>query len=202
MATTTIKAVIFDVANVIADWSPRRPLEGLPADQVDAFLGSEGFWAINAEADAGLGVEEMRARVAAELPELSDTFDAYLENFPRSVSGPVAGTSEIIDELRDRGVPVYGLSNWWKGNFTVARQGAPVIDRLDDVVVSGEVGLAKPGEEIFLLALQRFGLDAATTLFVDDTLVNVQTADRLGFTTHHFTDAAGLRATLTELGLL
>jgi 2-haloacid dehalogenase len=81
----------------------------------------------------------------------------------------MAGTTEVIDELIAAGVPVYGLSNWWAENFTVPRAVAPVIDRLRDVIVSGEVGLAKPDPAIFRLAATRFGVTPERTLFVDDS---------------------------------
>lgn len=50
---------------------------------------------------------------------------------------------------------------------------------------SSEVGLRKPGAEIFEFVLQQENLKAAETLFIDDTLLNIQTAQKLGFKTHH-----------------
>lgn len=198
-----IEAVIFDVANVIVHWDPALPLTGrVPAPQIDAFLADEGFWALNAEADAGLRIAQMVPRVAAEMPDLVGTFAVYLAHFPDSVPYPVPGTSAIIEELLERGVPTYGLSNWWSENFSVPRTVAPVIGDLRDVIVSGEVGLAKPDPAIFDLAAARFGVAPATTLFVDDSAANIASAAAQGFATHHFTDAARLRADLTQRGLL
>lgn len=200
---TPIRSVIFDVAGVIADWAPDRPLRGKLSDaDIAAFLDSEAYWRINAEMDAGMRISELFDRVDAELPALAPAVRTYVERFPLSVSGPVPGTTEIIDELLAAGVPCYGLSNWWSENFAVPRAAAPVIDRLADVIVSGDVGLAKPDEAIFTLALDRFGLDAASTLFVDDVLANVQAAERVGLRGHHFTGAEGLRDDLVALGLL
>lgn len=201
--THTPHAVIFDVANVIVQWDPMLPLSGrVSHEAAAAFLEHSGFWELNAEADAGLSTTAMLARVDADLPELSDTFRVYLEHFADSVPGVVPGTAEVIDELLAHGVPVFGLSNWWQENFAVPRRVAPVIGRLRDVVVSGEAGVAKPAPEIFSLAAQQFGVDPASTLFVDDALVNIESADALGFATHHFTDAKRLRHDLTQRGLL
>lgn len=203
MTDSPIKAVIFDVANVIVDWDPRLPLDGhVSEDKIDEFLKHDGFWALNAEADAGVTIAQMLPRIDADMPELSETFRTYVERFDRSVPGALSGTSEIIDELLATGLDVYGLSNWWPENFTVPRAAAPVIDRLADVIVSGHVGLAKPDPAIFELATQRFGVEPATTLFVDDSLPNIEAADALGFATHHFTDAERLRRDLVERGLL
>ncbi len=49
---------------------------------------------------------------------------------------------------------------------------------------SNEVGLRKPGAEIFEFVLQEENLIAAETLFIDDTLINIETAKKLGFKTH------------------
>ena len=199
-----VTAVIFDVAKVIVDWDAGRALRGfLPDDLVDGFLASDEYWAINAATDAGLPLAEAVARVEAELPEFAEVARLYYgERFPLTVSGEIPGTSAVIDELLAAGVPTYGLSNWSAENFSVARAGAPVIDRLDGLIVSGEVGLAKPDEAIFQLALDRFGLEAPRTLMIDDTLHNLDAAARVGLAVHHFTAAEKLRDDLVRYGLL
>jgi glucose-1-phosphatase len=50
---------------------------------------------------------------------------------------------------------------------------------------SQELGLRKPGEAIYEFVLQDGGLVAAETLFIDDTIPNIETAKKLGFKTHH-----------------
>src|SRR5260221_208770 len=66
---------------------------------------------------------------------------------------------DLIRELRERGIRTSLLSNSWG-----VRDGYPrhLFDQLfDDVVISGEVGMRKPEERIFQLALTRLGLSAA-----------------------------------------
>ena len=48
-------------------------------------------------------------------------------------------------------------------------------------------------------SLSIFGLDAATTLFVDDSPANVAAAADLGFVTHRFVDAAALEALVEQV---
>jgi len=66
-------------------------------------------------------------------------------------------------------------------------------------VISGEVGMRKPEERIFLHAAGLLGLDPAECVFIDDIQVNVTAAEAIGMTAilHH--DPA---ATLTRLGEL
>ncbi len=71
----------------------------------------------------------------------------------------------------------------------------------ETVVCSGEVGVAKPDEEIFRIALERLGLDPADLLFIDDTEEHVLAARSLGMNGHHFINATALIDHLYELGL-
>lgn len=196
-------AIIFDVANVIVDWDPIRALEGVVGDErVAEFLSSEVFWEINARTDAGMALKDGLVEMDDQAPHLVDTYRVYLERFPLSVSGPIPGTAEVIADLLGAGVPCFGLSNWAKENFNIARRANPVIDQLADVIVSGEVGLAKPDPEIFRYALDRFGLEAGSTLMIDDTQENLDSAGRVGLGTILFTSADQLRADLVERRLL
>ena len=111
--TQPIRAVIFDVAQVIVQWDPRLPLQGeLDKEAVDAFAHHHRFWALNAEADAGLRIADMRVRIDAEMPEVRTAFDTYVRNFARCVPGPMPGTTEVIGELQAAGLPVVSDA-WW-----------------------------------------------------------------------------------------
>lgn len=198
--TTTL---IFDVANVLVDWDPFRALSGeLPEDQVSDFFDSEVFWELNARCDAGMPIAEAVVEMDDQAPHLAPAYRLYIEHFARTVSGPIHGTADVIRELLAAGVPCFGLSNWAKENFNVARRANPVIDELADVIVSGEVGLAKPDPEIFRYALQRFGSDAATTVMIDDMQRNLDSAAEVGLPTILFTSAEQLRADLVRLRVL
>ena len=69
-------------------------------------------------------------------------------------------------------------------------------------MVSGEEGVIKPDRRIFELLLDRFGLVAAATLFVDDSAANVTAARDLGMDAVRFRDAGTLRRDLAPRGLL
>jgi len=196
-------SIIFDVANVIVDWDPLRAFTGAVPDEVaTAFLESEVFWELNARTDAGMPLVDAVVEMDDQAPHLVDTYRVYLERFPLTVTGPVPGTAEVIRDLLAAGVPCYGLSNWAKENFNIARRANPVIDELADVIVSGEVGLAKPDPDIFRYALERFDLDADLTLMVDDTQENLTSAEEVGISTVLFTSADQLRSDLARLQLL
>ena len=104
--------------------------------------------------------------------------------------------------MRARGVPLFALTNWSAEKFPLARTRFGFLDWFDGILVSGEERLKKPDPRIYRLAIDRFALEPAGTLYVDDSEVNVAAAARLGFKTHHFLEAAGLRNRVVACGLL
>ncbi|MBK8609555.1 MAG: HAD family phosphatase [Chitinophagaceae bacterium] len=63
--------------------------------------------------------------------------------------------------------------------------GKPLLDRyFTKTWYSNEIGLRKPGEEVFNFVLEDENLKAAETLFIDDTISNIETAQKMGFKTH------------------
>ena len=49
---------------------------------------------------------------------------------------------------------------------------------------SNIVGLRKPDSDIFEFILKDAGLNAAESIFIDDSLNNIDTAKKMGFITH------------------
>ena len=77
------------------------------------------------------------------------------------------------------------------------------LDLFEDIIVSGEEGVAKPDPEIFEILEERVshlgGLDDC--IFIDDSLVNVAAAHEAGLDAIHFTDPEHLRQDLVVRGL-
>ena len=85
---------------------------------------------------------------------------------------------EFIVSLRDR-VRTGLISNAWAGiRQVLGEDGGESI--FDEMVISAEVGLAKPDPAIFRLALERLNVPAAAALFVDDVPANLQAARATG----------------------
>ena len=118
-----------------------------------------------------------------------------------SIPGPVAGSARLVRDLLSAGVRVLGLTNWSAETFHHAEPAAPVIGLLEDVLVSGQVGIAKPDPRIFRLLASRYALEPGRTVFTDDSAPNVAAAAAEGFDAVLFTDADDLRADLVRRGL-
>jgi HAD superfamily hydrolase (TIGR01509 family) len=66
------------------------------------------------------------------------------------------------------------------------------------MVVSGEEHLLKPSAAIYNCLLERYGLRAEESLFVDDNLANVEGARAVGMQGVQFISAEELERTLKE----
>ena len=197
-----VEAVLLDLGNVLVHWDPALPFRGRVDDaEVERFFAEIDFPAFNHEQDAGRSWADARAVLEATHPEHLPLLDLYVEHFAEAVPGEVDGAAALVDDLRAAGVRTFGLTNWSAETFHVAGRQAPVVERLEGVLVSGEVRIAKPDPRVFALAAQRFGLDPARTVFADDMERNVRAAAEAGFVAELFVDAVRLRRRLRELGV-
>ena len=197
--------VVFDIGQVLIEWDPRhlyRELFDGYEDLMEDFLDNVCTPAWNLEQDRGRPWDEAVALLTAEFPDCRELIRAYHERWEEMVPGPVAGTPEILTELKQRGTPLYSITNFSSDKLALTRQRFDFLTLFDGVIVSGDERLVKPDPAIFQLLLDRYGLRAADCFFIDDSPANVEAARALGMTAHRFSGASSLRAELEELGLL
>src|SRR6266508_3959228 len=107
-----------------------------------------------------------------------------------------------MKQLKKSGYQLYGLSNWSAETFPIALKKYDFFHLLDDIVISGEVGVVKPEPEIFEIMLEKIGKPANACLFIDDAQANIEQAQRMGFATIHFHSPEQLEAQLHQLQVL
>ncbi|QIG45705.1 HAD-IA family hydrolase [Nocardioides anomalus] len=165
------------------------------------FLAEYDFMAFNHGLDSGTPWVEAAAELARTHPEWAEHAAAYREHFPTSLTGEVPGTVAIVRELSEAGVPMWGLTNWSAELYPHAPERFDFLGLLDDVVVSGAEGVAKPDPAIYAIVVARAGLPAADLVFVDDKEANVVGAIEAGLDGVLFTGADDLRRQLRDRGL-
>lgn len=196
-------AVVLDLGNVLVGWDPYLPFEdSMSREEWQQFAADVDFPLLNAMTDRGVPIAEVVALAAKKGPGLADALKGYYDGFGRSLTGPVPGVAEIVDELRAAGLRLIGLTNWSAETFHHAERAAPAIARLDAVVVSGRERLIKPDPQIFQLLAERHDLAPERTVFVDDSSPNTEAAAALGFVPILFISASHLRQELHRLGIL
>ena len=199
-----LRAVVFDVGNVLYQWSLRAIFASRIADvdELNWFLCNVVTQQWHFQHDAGRPIAEMVAERKAEFPDHAHLIDIYATRFNESIFAPVPGSLELVDELAARKVPIFGITNFGADFWAGFRPTAPVFDHFTDIIVSGEEKIMKPDPAIYELALRRFGLSPGEGVFIDDRLENVVAAEANGFAGHHFSDAASLRADFEQRGML
>ena len=72
-------------------------------------------------------------------------------------------------------------------------------DAFDDLVISAEVGLAKPDPAIYQLALGRMGVQAERSIFIDDFESNIAAASEMGMRAVLFSNSEQATAEVDNL---
>jgi 2-haloacid dehalogenase len=197
--------VIFDLGGVLIAWDPRhlyRRLFNGDEAAVDHFLANVCTADWNRQQDAGRPFAEAEAEAAARHPDKLELIQAWSRNFHEMIPDAIADTVAILDELRGRGVRLYALTNWSAETFAAQPARFGFLGWFDGIVVSGREKLIKPDPRIFRLLLERYGIDPAAAVFIDDVAANAEAAAALGIHGIHFTGAAALRRDLAALALL
>jgi 2-haloacid dehalogenase len=196
---------LFDLGHVVLDWDPARlyaKIIDTPQER-ETFLTDICNMTWHTRHDAGASFADNAAALIRQHPRYESEILAWGQRWMEMFDGYMDGTAELIRRLDARQVPLYALTNMPADPWDEMLQEFEILRRFRDVVVSGRIGLIKPGAEIYHVALKVMGHpEPADVLFIDNSLPNVEAADALGFRTHHFKHAEGLEAALLREGLL
>ena len=177
------RVVVWDLGNVLIPWDRHGALLAAVGDDAEARrLAEEVFtMEVNVLLDGGSSPGEIRDRVEHDHEGLGWVVDAYIEHFRHSLGAPIAGSAALLDEVAAAGHRCVGLSNWSAITFEGIPERYPMLDVLEGVMISGDVGVVKPEAAIFVHCEQHFGFDPTQAVFIDDSLVNVDAAQRRGW---------------------
>jgi epoxide hydrolase-like predicted phosphatase len=195
----TVDSVIFDLGGVLwAEGGLARLAEGYPVEQqaavVELVLGpyhedTDHPWhrVERGELDLASFVADLRERARAAGIELRGWGSSGGGGSGEAKVGTTLNDEmvRLVRELRGSGVRTGLLTNNVAELRPTWRAMLPWDELFDDVVDSSEVGLRKPNEAIYRLALARLGAHAERTAFVDDMPSNVHAAERLGMVGVH-----------------
>lgn len=200
----TPAGVVLDLGNVLISWDPALAIAaGVGLVAARRFLEADDFdfLAWNHLQDSGRPWADGIAEVRRTHPHWAEHAQAYVTHFPASL-GEVPGSIDVVRDLHAARVPLVGLTNWSDElYYPYAAEEFAVLRLLDDVVVSGEVKVAKPDPRAYEIAAARAGLPFDRLVFVDDSPPNVEAARALGMDAILFTDADALRTELRRRGL-
>jgi 2-haloacid dehalogenase len=198
------EVVVLDIGNVLIGWDPLPAVAaGVGAEEAARFLAADDFdfMAWNHRQDAGRTWDEAEAEVARTHPHWAPHARSYRGNFDLSLVGAIEHNVAVLRDLAAAAVPVVGLTNWSAELFPHARHRFDFLALFDDVVVSGEEGVAKPDPAIFEVLRRRIGPPLELAVFADDSPANVAAGARAGLDTVLCSPGTDLRHELRRRGL-
>lgn len=204
LAPATVDAVVFDLGNVLITWDPHPAIaKAVGAEQASRFLADEqfDFIAWNHQQDVGRSWDEGEEAAVISHPHWEPAIRAYRSNFGESLIGAIEDTVQILRELHAAGIPLFALTNWSEELFPVAQNRFGFLDLFEDIIVSGQEGVAKPDSKIFEILQERIGHSLDGCIFIDDGLPNIEAAGAAGLDAILFTDTGHLREDLAVRGL-
>ena len=178
-----IDAVVFDVGNVLLSWKPVEILEKLLPEYPGLYeeltirVFKSPYWVMRDRGSAS--VEEVIAAMSKTAPALEPHIRKIMYGW---IDLPAMSEGvETLNICKDHGVKLYALTNYADEAFAHACATHAFFNLFDDLFVSGREHTIKPGLEIYARMQQRFSLDPARTLFIDDSPMNIEAALESGW---------------------
>ncbi|MBX2854058.1 MAG: HAD family phosphatase [Rhodobacteraceae bacterium] len=198
-----IDTVVFDVGNVLLRWDPRLLLRKLLPDEdaVAHFFAEVCPQSWNERHDAGLPWAEGVAEAVGRHPELADVIQAYRSRWLETLDGAIESSVTLLKALKAADVPVYAITNYSTEKWTESQPHFPFLESFDGAVVSAHEGVIKPDPRIYQILFDRYGVDPARAVFIDDSPRNIAASEALGMRAVLFTEGIDLPEALRAAGL-
>ena len=199
-----IKTVIFDIGNVLAGFAWKEYFDRFSySEEVKKRIGKATVESpVWNEYDRGnLSDEEVIEAFVKNDPEIEKELRESLSN----ISGMLVRFDYAIPwikALKESGYQVLVLSNF---SHKAVEECGEVLDFLpftDGGILSYKEHVIKPQPEIYDLLIKRYNLVPEECVFMDDTLVNVEGAEKAGIHGIHFQNKEQAEKELHELGVV
>lgn len=195
--------VVFDFGAVVFDWQPQQlvtqafpeqtRLPGQAAALAKALFGHADWHGFDrGTVSLQAVIDQSAARLGLDHAALTALVQGIGDNLI-----PITGTLQVLSQLKQlahsgRALRLYFLSNMSTPYARTLERKFEFLQWFDGGIFSGDVHLIKPEPAIYQLLQDRYMLDPAQTVFIDDLPGNVQAAQALGWHGIHFQSAAQL----------
>jgi HAD superfamily hydrolase (TIGR01509 family) len=202
-ATKRPRVVVFDFGGVLLDWNPRYLYSKIFADpaRMEWFLREVCSPAWNHAQDGGRPWSVAEAEAIARHPDLADEIRAFRARWQEMVPAPIAGSVAVLNRLAEHGVPLYAITNFASDTCRDTFARFAFFQAFKGIVISGDENILKPDPRIFHLLGERYGLDLAECVFIDDVAANCDGARACGMHAIEFVSPDHTHAALADLGV-
>lgn len=198
-----ITTIIFDIGNVLADftWQEHFKSFGYDDEMVERIARATVKNPTWNENDRGVMKEE---DIIQEFVNTDPEIEQDIRKVMRNVGAMVSRTDYAIpwiQELKGRGYRILYLSNFSNKAETDCAHALDFIPYMDGGILSYKERVIKPMPEIYQLLIDRYNLIPEECVFMDDTKVNLEGAEKFGIHTIHFQNKAQAVEELRKLGV-
>jgi putative hydrolase of the HAD superfamily len=196
--------LVFDLGGVVVRWDPDAIVASVFADpevrtRVRKGVFGHADWH---ELDRGtLRREDAIARAAKRIGLAEAEIDRLLRQVPPSLVA-FPDTVDLLYRLKAKGHPLYCLSNMHFASIEHLEQAYTFWEVFSGGAISCRLQVCKPEAGIYAYLLEKYGLKAQDTLFIDDVQANLDAAARLGIRTLRFENATQCERELRARGLI
>lgn len=189
----TVKAIIFDLGGVLLDIDFRLTEKAFAdlgvnnfASLFNQFHSNALFKKLETGVDEELFYDEFRSETGMSLADeqIRDAWNALLLDFRLE-------SLAVLPQLRSK-YELYLLSNTneihlqeFQRRYGLLKKEQAFDALFDAAYYSHRIGHRKPNASAFEYVLNKHSLDAAATLFIDDSINNIEAAAALGMQTVH-----------------
>lgn len=200
---TDIKAVVFDIGNVLIEWQPERFFDSvIGADRRKAMFAAIDLHGINDEVDRGGNFHDTILAAANANPDWHVEVMMWHDRWIEMAAPAIDHSVRLLRALRAQGVPVFALTNFGIQTFEIAEPVYPFLGEFDRRYISGHMGVIKPDHSIYEMVEADCGVSPEVLLFADDRIDNINVATARGWQTHLFEGPQGWADRLVAEGLL
>jgi putative hydrolase of the HAD superfamily len=196
--TSAMNWIVFDYGEVIAfrptDFTPLADILGVAPKPFEA-----AYWRFREKFDRGVPeLEYWRAVGTAVGTDVDPGHAASLTEADVAVwQNTDPATIALIDDLAAAGRRLALLSNAPSAHGRAFRE-QPWAKRFEHILVSADLGVAKPDPAVWQALAYRLKADPSDCLFLDDRQVNVDAAAAAGLQALRWTSADAARARISE----
>ena len=198
-----IRAVIFDIGNVLIEWQPERFYDRvIGRSRRVALFKAVNLHGMNDRVDRGEPLEDVVTEVAEQTPDWAAEIRMWNDRWIEMATPVIDHSVRLLRALRRNEVPVYALSNFGRQTFEIGVANYPFLEEFDRRYISAHMGVIKPEPGIYAMVEEDCGHPPETLLFADDRQDNIDAAAARGWQTHVFDGPEGWAARLVAEGLL
>ena len=199
----TIKAVVFDIGNVLIEWQPERFYDSVIGEERRcAMFEAVDLHGMNEKVDLGHPFTETIYGTAEEYPEWRAEIRMWHDRWIEMASPVIDQSVRLMKALQAKGIPVFSLTNFGIDSYAYAATHYGFLDEFDRDFISGHMQVTKPSVRIYEMLEEASGLSGDALLFADDRQANIDAARARGWQAHLFEGPQGWADRLVAEGLL